>query len=277
MQTAGRPPPYRVYDAAVSNVRTKPMGFLAVAGCCPHTAVCSCRVSGVLSPGAGVAVINSSTGLYAVPAFNSVSVFALHRRLKRAVCCSFGLGALRQSCFSCSLRAASSVLPCAVALAVGADLLCGCRSLYGCRSLCGRLHVQAGAAYTLRQAPGLTLAGFMRLLVRGKCAVILGCHKRHNFICSHYSLKPGLLYIGWPFRSTFKMESGYGSTPGLNLHTLNDVSSACLSFVIAVSRSLMASQFSLFAICACVIRPVSAASTAFACENRNGKTISFMY
>lgn len=123
MQAAGRPPPYRVYDAAVSNVRTKPMGFLAVAGCCPHTAVCSCRVSGVLSPEAGVVVINSSTGLYADPAFNSVSVFALHRRLKRAVCCSFGLGALRQSCFSCSLCAASSVSPCAVALAVGADLL----------------------------------------------------------------------------------------------------------------------------------------------------------
>lgn len=120
MQAAGRPPPYRVYDAAVSNVRTKPMGFLAVAGCCPHTAVCSCRVSGVLSPEAGVVVINFSTGLYADPAFNSVSVFALHRRLRRAVCCSFGLGALRQSCFSCSLCAASSVSPCAVALAVGA-------------------------------------------------------------------------------------------------------------------------------------------------------------
>ena len=27
MQTAGRPPPYRVYDAAVSNDRTKPPGF----------------------------------------------------------------------------------------------------------------------------------------------------------------------------------------------------------------------------------------------------------
>ena len=120
MQAAGRPPPYRVYDAAVSNVRTKPMGFLAVAGCCPHTAVCSCRVSGVLSPEAGVVGINFSTGLYADPAFNSVSVFALHRRLRRAVCCSFGLGALRQSCFSCSLCAASSVSPCAVALAVGA-------------------------------------------------------------------------------------------------------------------------------------------------------------
>ena len=73
--------------------------------------------------GRGVVVINSSTGLYADPAFNSVSVFALHRRLRRAVCCSFGLGALRQSCFSCSLCAASSVSPCAVALAVGADLL----------------------------------------------------------------------------------------------------------------------------------------------------------
>ena len=68
--------------------------------------------------GRGVVVINSSTGLYADPAFNSVSVFALHRRLRRAVCCSFGLGALRQSCFSCSLCAASSVSPCAVALAV---------------------------------------------------------------------------------------------------------------------------------------------------------------
>lgn len=162
-------------------------------------------------------------------------------------------------------------------LLLWALICCGRCLLCGCRSLCGRLHVQAGSAYTLRQAPGLTLAGFMRLLVRGKCAVILGCHKRHNFICSHYSLKPGLLYIGWPFRSTFKMESGYGSTPGLNLYTLNDVSSACLSFVIVVSRSLMASKFSLFAICSCVIRLVSAASTAFACENRNGKTISFMY
>lgn len=201
-------------------------------------------------------MINSSTGLYADPAFNSVSVFALHRRLKRAVCC-------RSCCVRCLL--------------CGCRSLCGCYSLCGCCLLCGWLHVQAGAAYTLRQAPGLTLAGFMRLLVRGKCAVILGCHKRHNFICSHYSLKPGLLYIAWPFRSTFKMESGYGSTPGLNLYTLNDVSSACLSFVIAVSRSLMASKFSLFAICACVIRLVSAASTAFACENRNGKTISFMY
>ena len=153
--------------------------------------------------GRGMVVMNFSTGLYADPAFNSVSVFALHRRLKRAVCCSFGLGALRQSCFSCSPCAASSVSPCAVALAVGAVLLCGCRSL------CGRLHVQPGAAYTLRQAPSLTLAGFMRLLVRGKCAVNWGYHKRHNFICGHYSLKLGLLYIGWPFRSTFKIESGF--------------------------------------------------------------------
>ena len=94
------------------------MVFFAATGCCPHTAVCSCRVSGVLSPGAGVVVINSSTGLCTDPAFNSVSVFALHRRLRRAMCCSFGLGALRQSCFSCSLCAASSVSPCAVALAV---------------------------------------------------------------------------------------------------------------------------------------------------------------
>ena len=70
--------------------------------------------------GRGMVVMNFSTGLYADPAFNSVSVFALHRRLKRAVCCPFGLGALRQSCFSCSPCAASSVSPCAVALAVGA-------------------------------------------------------------------------------------------------------------------------------------------------------------
>lgn len=53
-------------------------------------------------------------------AFHSVAVLALHKRLKSGHVLSFRAWALRQSCFSCSLCAASSVSPCAVALAMGA-------------------------------------------------------------------------------------------------------------------------------------------------------------
>ena len=116
MQTAGRPPPYRVYDAAVSDVRTGVPHDrrMPPSRRSPFMPCAQCPFSGC-----GMVAMNSSVALYDDPVFHG-AVLALHRRLKSAVRCSFGLGALRQSCFSCSLCAASSVSPCAVALAVGA-------------------------------------------------------------------------------------------------------------------------------------------------------------
>ena len=114
MQTAGRPPPYRVYDAAVSDVRTGVPHDrrMPPSRRSPFMPCAQCPFSGC-----GMVAMNSSVALYDDPVFHG-AVLALHRRLKSAVRRSFGLGALRQSCFSCSLCAASSVSPCAVALAV---------------------------------------------------------------------------------------------------------------------------------------------------------------
>ena len=161
---------YRVYDAAVSDIRTGVPHDrrMPPSRRSPFMPCAQCPFSGC-----GMVVMNFSTGLYADSVFQE-GLFLRFIGVSSVPCAVLsGLG-YSDSHASAVRRALHRQSHLVLSLLLWVLLCCGRRLLCGCRSLCGWLHVQAGAAYTLRQAPGLTLASFMRLLVRGKCAVNWG-------------------------------------------------------------------------------------------------------